>query len=124
MFDAIKFLDHLKLQLRNVGVDLTPRSAPLARVERMTANPRECYLLEFYGHTPDYPKVGDHQPAYKVKAYIYPQAREFHLQMHDGVSDWNRVLWPNCQNRTLAEHVIITHGVVGYDMQEWKVIQE
>lgn len=122
-FDAQRFLDHIILQLRQIGVDLTTWTNEARKAQRMEGNPRECYLIEFYGFTPDYPKQGDKQPAYKVKGYAYPESREFYLQI-GSKDDWNSMLWPSCNGMTPAEKALRDSGLTGYDMAEWQVIAE
>tara|TARA_Y100000031_G_scaffold110668_1_gene121893 strand:+ start:769 stop:1143 length:375 start_codon:yes stop_codon:yes gene_type:complete len=124
MFDANRFLDHLKLQLRNVGVDMTHISKVEDKTERMHDNPKECYLILTHGHTRDYPKQGDWQPAYTVKGYAYPEERKFYLQMNEGNGDWNDVLWPNCHGMTPADKALRENGLLDYDGNEWEVIAE
>lgn len=122
-FDAQRFLDHIILQLRQIGVDLTTWAKEQRKAQRMERNAKECYLIEFHGFTPDYPKQGDKLPAYKVKGYAYPQSREFYLQM-SMPNEWRDLLWPSCNGMTPAEKALRKNGLVGYDQQEWKVIAE
>ncbi|ARR10529.1 MULTISPECIES: hypothetical protein [Vibrio harveyi group] len=120
MFNPEKFLDHVVLSLRNLGVDLTPVAAPKNSIERTNNPNKESYKITIWGHTPNY--EGE-QPAYKTTMFYYPEDKKMFVNA-DWNGDWNHVLFPNCDGLNKVEYTLKSHGLVNLDMTEITVIIE
>lgn len=118
-FNANDFLNHIVLFLRGMRVEMSQTSGLINTIARVERNPKECYLVTLYGHTPDY--CGE-QPAYKVEAYAYPEERKLFVQM-DYLGDWGDILYPTLNGLTPIVHTIKTHGL-NYSGEEWTIIVE
>ena len=118
-FNQAHFLDHLINSLRSLGVQMTHTSEGLKNtIERAERNPKECYTVTLFGHTPDY--CGP-QPAYKFMAFAYPAERKLFVNGNEGNGDWWEILFSQYDNRTPIEYTLKSHGL-NYEGADWQVI--
>lgn len=118
-FDKEDFISNLALSLRALNVELTHTSGVKNNIEQ-TNNPRECYAVTMYGHTPDYHGP---QPAYKFTAYAYPKERELFINVNAGNGDWWDILFPSSNGLTPIEKALKDHGL-HYSGHDWRIILE
>lgn len=114
MFEPKKFLDTLILQLRELGVDMTPINPP--QPNSIELLPSSCYKVTCYGHTPRLHNV--QQPAYSLVAFVYPDQRAL------VISGNNDCPYFNAQGLTPAEAILKEHGLTDHLMQPWAVTFE
>ncbi|MBV7300213.1 hypothetical protein [Enterovibrio paralichthyis] len=120
-FNPRAFLEHVLLQLRNLGVDMSPACKEANSIERMERNPKPCFKLVLWGHTPDY---NGPQPAYRFEGYYYPETRQFFVSGSSPSGDWGQILYPDHPCETPAEFAIRNHGLIDVDMSEITVTIE
>ena len=123
MFDPNKFLDTLILQLRSLGVDMTPINPPYPNsIELQPKNPKTCYKVTCYGHTPSFDGLS--QLPYSLTAYAYPETKEFFISGNGHCPYYNDFCHYLHQGLTPAEAILKEHGLIDYDMKSWSVVIE